>query len=158
MIISNCSDILWGSPGKNTPAYTHCGHCLQPQFGMQKDLGAPESSRNPLQASQSSNPHSHQDSLPGQQPANLQPSSGHSTLKRFPSSFLLPQALLEVSAVAQLSSFYLGDKKVDSGTRSQSEGRVAFPKRLFSEQTMLRKEEAGELRSGPDLGHSGITN
>lgn len=43
MDISNFADVLWGSSGRNT----HCGHCLQPQFEIQKDLGALELLRNP---------------------------------------------------------------------------------------------------------------
>lgn len=58
LVISNFADILWGSSGRNT----HCGHCLHPQFGIQKDLGAPELLRKP-QASQNCNRHSHQDRL-----------------------------------------------------------------------------------------------
>lgn len=60
----------------------------------------------------------------------------------------------------QVSSLYLGDNNAGPGTRSQIEGRGGFPQGsvLVMVTDYAGEEEAGELRSGPDLGHSGITN
>lgn len=133
----------YGIALEGTLLCAHCGCCLQPQFGMQKDLGAPEPLRSALQSSQGCKPHFHQDRLQallsldsfrGQQLASPHPPSGNKCSEKEPYLFLTtlaPSPHLEVSPVSQVSSLYLGDKKVNPETRSQSEGGMTFPKGLF---------------------------